>query len=353
MAFDSAFDLVVPDTGEVIELVDGRPRLPGQVSVVGLTLPAGLPVEQWLGIGEALKGMERSVMWWIGDWLRYGERSYGEMYSQALDATDLSYQTLRDAKWVAESVELSRRRDNLSWSHHKEVAALDRAAQDELLDLADSEGMNRNKLRAEVNRRKNAIGSVPSAETCTVDDLGKLVTLEQRFGTIYADPPWLYDNQGTRAATSNHYGGMTVDELCALPIASLAADDAHLHLWTTNAFLFDCPRIFAAWGFEFRSSFVWAKPQMGIGNYWRNSHEILLTAIRGDAKRFNDHSMMSWLACDRGAHSAKPEQVRHFIERGSPGPRLELFGRSPSPGWTVWGNQIERSLLTFDVPEVA
>jgi hypothetical protein len=58
-----------------------------------------------------------------------------------------------------------------------------------------------------------------------------------------------------------------------------------------------------------------------------HAHEFLLTAIRGDAKRFNDHSLMSWLQCDRGAHSAKPEQVRSFLQRASPGPYLEMFAQ--------------------------
>src|SRR5262249_23575114 len=144
------------------------------------------------------------------------------------------------------------------------------------------------------------------------------------FGTIYADPPWLYSNQGTRAATSRHYSGLTVEELCALPVGKLAAPDAHLHLWTTNGFLFEAPKLFAAWGFEFRSSFVWVKPQIGIGNYWRNSHEFLLTAVRGDAKSFRNRNLRSWLECRRGPHSAKPEAVRALVERASPGPRLEL-----------------------------
>ena len=145
---------------------------------------------------------------------------------------------------------------------------------------------------------------------------------------------------------------MTVDELCALPIRELAADDSHLHLWTTNGFLFECPRIFAAWGFEFKSSFIWTKSDIGIGNYWRNSHEFLLTAIRGDAKRFNDHSLKSWLECKRGRHSAKPEKVREMIEKASLGPYLEMFGRSGIKGWTVWGNQMDGNLLDYDMEVV-
>ena len=176
----------------------------------------------------------------------------------------------------------------------------------------------------------------------------QLSTFTGPYGTIYADPPWLYDNHATRGAAGNHYGGLTVEQLCALPIGRLAGPDAHLHLWTTNAFLFTCPRLFAAWGFEFRSSLVWVKSQMGIGNYWRNSHELLLTAIRGDAKSFADKGLRSWLACGRGPHSAKPDEVRDMIRRASPGPWIELFGRRPAEGWDVWGDQIEEDLVSRD-----
>ncbi len=260
----------------------------------------------------------------------------------------MEYETLRKLGYVSERFESGRRRPDLPFGHHREVAALPADKADELLEVAEQKKLSVRELRAEVARIKNAEAidaPVASHDTCTVADLHALVEQGRKFGCIYADPPWLYDNQATRAATGNHYGGMTVDELCALPVRELAADDAHLHLWITNAFLFDAPRIFAAWGFEFRSSYVWVKPQMGIGNYWRNSHEIMLTAIRGNAKRFNDHSMKSWGEFDRTAHSAKPEQIRELIQRATHGPYLEMFGRRQTVGWTVWGNQIERNLF--------
>jgi N6-adenosine-specific RNA methylase IME4 len=179
---------------------------------------------------------------------------------------------------------------------------------------------------------------------CTVDDLHHLVAAGKRYGTIYADPPWQYDNQGAAASAENHYQTMTVDEIAALPVRELAADRAHLHLWTTNAFLFDCQRIMKSWGFEYKSLFVWCKPQMGTGNYWRVSHELLLLGVRGKCG-FLAHDIVSWKQYDRGRHSAKPEQVRHLIEKASPGPRLELFGRQMADGWTVWGNEIECDLF--------
>lgn len=182
-------------------------------------------------------------------------------------------------------------------------------------------------------------------ECCTVEDLSTL-SAGEKFGCIYADPPWGYSNQATRASTDNHYPTMSVDEIAALPVGELAAERSHLHLWTTNAFLFECPRIFAAWGFEFKSAFIWNKPQMGIGNYWRNSHEYLLLAVRGGLTAA-DRGLKSWGVFDRTEHSAKPEKVRVDVEKLSPGPYLELFGRKPVPGWTVWGNQIRKESL-FD-----
>lgn len=166
------------------------------------------------------------------------------------------------------------------------------------------------------------------------------------FGCIYADPPWKYGNQGTRAATDNHYQTMSLDEIAALPVASLAADDAHLHLWTTNAFLFDAKRIIEAWGFTYKSCFVWVKPQMGIGNYWRVSHEFLLLGVRGSCSAA-DRSLMSWAEIPRSRHSRKPERVREMVERMSPGPRLEMFARVSSPGWTSWGNEVSETLLSL------
>lgn len=124
-----------------------------------------------------------------------------------------------------------------------------------------------------------------------------------------------------------------------MPVRELAAPKAHLHLWTTNAFLFECRRILDAWGFEYKGTFVWVKPQIGMGNYWRNSHEIMLLGVRGGL-RGQSASERSWMEHDRGLHSEKPEAVRERIERLSPGPYLELFGRRSVPGWTVYGNQL-------------
>lgn len=333
-------------------MVAVRPHNPG-LSLQGFTLsrtglsPDGEPTyEQWETVGTFLRQAEGSVHWWIGDWLNYGEQRWGEMYAQALDATDFDYQTLRADKWVASRVPLCRRRHNLSHAHHKEVARLPPEEQAHWLDLAASEDWPCRELR---QRLKQAARPPRIAPGCTVADLHTLVASGELFSTVYADPPWPYQNQATRASTDNHYPTMSVDDIAGLPVRDLADEQAHLHLWTTNAFLADALRLIDAWGFEYKGMFLWCKPQMGIGNYWRVSHELLLLGVRGGLT-FRDRSLMSWAALDRGQHSVKPAEVRSYIERASPPPYLELFGRQAADGWTVWGNEIERDLFTQDIP---
>ena len=179
---------------------------------------------------------------------------------------------------------------------------------------------------------------------CAVSDLHSLAASGKKFKTILADPPWAYSNQATRAATNNHYDTMTVEDICALPVKELADECAHLHLWTTNAFLFEAPQIMDAWGFEYKSCLLWIKPTMGIGNYWRVSHEFMLLGVKGSLP-FNDHSEMSWYQEKRSSHSTKPIEIISKIEKVSPGPYLELFARETRSGWTSWGNQISRTLF--------
>ena len=199
------------------------------------------------------------------------------------------------------------------------------------------------KLAKKHTQPKGVKKAEPVDGICT--EFSQIVDMGVKFGTVYADPPWRYSNQSTRGSTDDHYDGtMTVDEICALPVNEITQDKAHLHLWTTNAFLFETQKILEAWGFEYKSTFVWVKPQMGMGNYWRNSHEIMITGVKGGLTA-NSKAEMSWVECKRGRHSSKPDQVRDSIMRLSPGPYLELFGRRTVKDWVVFGNQIEAELI--------
>lgn len=201
------------------------------------------------------------------------------------------------------------------------------------------------RLAKTIRRTERRNGVKASVDGNITSDIGSIVDSKQKFGCVYADPPWKYGNQSTRAATDDHYETLTVDKICELPVSEIVAEEAHLHLWTTNAFLFDAKRVLEAWGFEYRSVFVWVKSQMGIGNYWRVSHEFMLLGVRGGLT-FLDRGQTSWMEAPRGRHSAKPEKVRRIIEKVSPGPYLELFGRSEIDGWTVFGNQIDKTLFS-------
>ena len=193
-----------------------------------------------------------------------------------------------------------------------------------------------------MGRVQPTVVDITPQPTCegVCDDLNTLIEAGETFGCIYADPPWKYGNQGTRAATGNHYATMTVDEICEEPVSRLSSPNAHLHLWTTNAFLPEAFRVIQAWGFTYKSCLLWVKPQMGIGNYWRVSHEFLLLGIKGKAP-FRNRAQMSWLQAARTKHSRKPPEVRERIEMVSPGPYLEMYGREKVDGWTVYGNQVD------------
>lgn len=133
---------------------DKTPALDGVVfSDTGLSLPDDYPFGSWQELVAGLRQQERSIMWWLGDALRFGERKYGEMYAQAVDATGYSVDTLRGAKYVAEQYpETVRRRTVLSFSHHREAAALD--DRHEVLERAEKEGWSKNDLREHIRKRK-------------------------------------------------------------------------------------------------------------------------------------------------------------------------------------------------------
>jgi N6-adenosine-specific RNA methylase IME4 len=332
-------------------LVPARFNALVQFKEQSLEIGEGLPEEHWVELGKHLARLEKGHQWWIGDWANYGERAYGELKRAAEDA-GFEYKTAREYGYVARRFELSIRMDTLTFGHHQAVAALPDEAAFRLLADAERNELSVADLRVLVQREQNTVGELPGSDTCSVRDLELLIAQGKKYGTVYADPPWLYGNQGTRAATGQHYGGMTVEQIAALPIAQLVTEDAHLHLWTTNAFLFEAPQIIEQWGFEYKSCFVWVKTQMGIGNYWRVSHEFLLLAVRGSAT-FRNRAARSWLETKRGRHSSKPEKIRELIESASPTPYLELFGRRNAGGWTVWGNEIKRTMLDVDVEELA
>lgn len=165
---------------------------------------------------------------------------------------------------------------------------------------------------------------------------------ENRYPVLYADPPWRYDYAETEnRAIENQYPTMTIEDICALPIADLATPDAILFLWATSPKLVEALRVIKAWGFTYRTCAVWNKQKIGMGYYFRQQHELLLVATRGSIPApppaLRPSSVFSQ---SRNEHSAKPAQFAEWIEAMYPTlPRMELFCRSPREGWATWGNQ--------------
>lgn len=163
----------------------------------------------------------------------------------------------------------------------------------------------------------------------------------KKYRTIVADPPWDYDNKATRGAADNHYDTQTLDWLEELPTELAGdglhfADEAHLYLWVTNAFIRAGVDILEAWGFTYKTVLTWCKPSIGLGNYFRNNTEHVLFGVRGGLHTRVD-DVGTWFEAPKKKHSAKPEVFFDLVEQASPGPYLEMFARRRRMGWDVWG----------------
>ena len=170
------------------------------------------------------------------------------------------------------------------------------------------------------------------------------------FATILVDPPWPL--QGGE----KHYRTMSLARIKALPVGRLAARDAHLWLWTTNALLPKAYEVAEAWGFTVRSPLTWVKFRLGLGGRYqlRNATEQLLFCTRGRAP-LGSRSQPTWFNAPVTEHSRKPAEQFAIIERVSPGPYLELFARrrpESNQPWAVWGDQVDSDIRIpgFAVP---
>jgi N6-adenosine-specific RNA methylase IME4 len=189
---------------------------------------------------------------------------------------------------------------------------------------------------------------------------------EKHFGVILADPPWRFrtwdkavavaprDGHGTNVSASVHYKTMPIEDLTALPITNLAADDCCLFLWACWPTLLDALDLIKAWGFEYKTcAFDWMKAHngqvdmfredadvlMGMGYWTRANSEPCLLATKGKPKRLH-RDVRQGIIEPRRQHSRKPDCIHDRIQRLVAGPYLELFGRQDRAGWTVRGDQI-------------
>lgn len=184
----------------------------------------------------------------------------------------------------------------------------------------------------------------------------------KKYSIIYADPPWSYKDKALeRGGAERHYKTMSIDDICALPISGLSADDCLLFMWGAWPKLFEAQQVIEAWGFEFKTcAFVWVKTNKrtnpkqasffpndsfdsfwGMGRWTRANTEFCLLAVKGKPKRVSA-GVHQIIYAPIAAHSKKPPETRdRIISLAGDIPRVELFARQTAPGWDVWGNEVE------------
>lgn len=190
-----------------------------------------------------------------------------------------------------------------------------------------------------------------------------LLDLVGEYSTIVADPPWDVKfgqdtKRGERDSTGGPKGGwvseaninyntMTLDEIKALPVASAAAENAHLYIWTINAYIEQTYALARAWSFRPVALLTWAKTPrgLGFGGAFVQTTEHVLFCRRGldIAKQRVDSTWWNWTRPEKDTgpkHSRKPEAFQRLVESVSPGPYLEMFARRKRDGWDVWGNEV-------------
>lgn len=175
-----------------------------------------------------------------------------------------------------------------------------------------------------------------------VQAIEEMVLPKGKYHVLVADPPWPY---AKRSSDTTHrgtipYPSMTIDDIEALDVGSLAHEDCILWLWTTNAFMAEAHSVARSWGFEVKTILTWAKDRMGLGDWLRGQIEHCLLAVRG--RPVVTLSNQTTLLHGRvGEHSQKPEEFYRLVELLCPGSKCELFARSRREGWNNFGSEVE------------
>lgn len=120
-------------------------------------LRPGMSFNEWTTLGCRLAHVYSASGWALGDWLLFGQRTFGQRYRTALRETNLDYQTLRNYAWVAGRFAPHRRRDTLSFQHHAEVASLPEVEQELWLRRAEAEHWSRNELRRRLRLQRSSL----------------------------------------------------------------------------------------------------------------------------------------------------------------------------------------------------
>lgn len=173
----------------------------------------------------------------------------------------------------------------------------------------------------------------------------------RKYKIIYADPPWSYKDKASagKRGACHKYPVLSVDDICRLPVASIAEDDCLLAMWHVGPQPREALRVVEAWGFELKTfkGFSWhkltkhGKSAFGMGNWTRANTEDCLFAVKGKPKRVSA-GVRQFIEAPRREHSRKPDEARNrLVQLMGDVPRIELFARQACPGWDSWGNELD------------
>jgi len=170
----------------------------------------------------------------------------------------------------------------------------------------------------------------------------------KKYNVILADPPWKYnfarqikDRPNKMQIVETHYPTMNLSELKNLNIESIIDKNCVLFLWVTSPKLDNGLELLKSWGFEYITSMVWDKINMGMGYWTRVQHEFILIGRRGKVSppRLQRSSIIN---IKRFGHSKKPKEIYEIIEEMFPKlKKIELFAREKREGWDCFGNEVE------------
>ncbi len=176
----------------------------------------------------------------------------------------------------------------------------------------------------------------------------------KKYRAILADPPWAFrawSDKGKGRSAEQHYPTMRLEDIKALPVADLAAEECVLFLWATFPMLKEAFAVIDAWGCTYKTvAFTWVKENRkspglfwGLGYWTRANAEVCLLATRGSPKR-QSAAVHQVILSPVEQHSKKPDVVRErIVTLMGDVPRVELFARQQAPGWDVWGNEVDCS----------
>jgi len=184
-------------------------------------------------------------------------------------------------------------------------------------------------------------------ETKTKNDFKvDIFNTNETFRVIYADPAWSYDDKQDTpqlGGAAKHYDTMSIRELSELPVNKISEKDSVLFLWVTSPLLEDAFKVVSAWGFKYKTSFIWDKVKHNMGHYNSVRHEILLVCTKGSCTPDNKKLYDSVQSIERNDnHSEKPIEFLNIIDDiYNYGNKLEMFCRNiKKNNWFGWGNEI-------------